>query len=155
EFLNRLEEIGDAFKASRPTAVNLFWAVDRLLRVGHAAPGDPRQIAFAMESEAVRMLDEDVETNRRLGRNGADLLESGWTVLTHCNAGALGAVGFGTALGVIRAAVESGKDIRVIADETRPRLQGMKLTAWELHRDDIPVTIVADNMSAVLMRDGK
>jgi methylthioribose-1-phosphate isomerase len=155
EFLDRLQAIANSFKGSRPTAVNLFWAVDRLLRVANETAGHPKQIAAAMEAEAVRMLDEDVETNRRLGRNGAELLQSGWTVLTHCNAGALCAVGFGTALGVIRAAVESGKDIRVIADETRPRLQGMKLTAWELHRDGIPVTIVADNMSAVLMRDGK
>ncbi len=154
-FLSGLEVIANTFRGSRPTAVNLFWAVDRMLRVGNAATGNPTQIATAMEAEAVRMLDEDVATNRRLGRNGAELLQSGWTVLTHCNAGALCAVGFGTALGVIRAAVESGKDIRVIADETRPRLQGMKLTAWELHQDSIPVTIVADNMSAVLMRDGK
>jgi len=107
-----------------------------------------------MIKETALMLEEDIATNRTLGKHGAALLKSGDSVLTHCNAGALCAVGFGTALGVIRAAVEDGKNIHVIADETRPRLQGMKLTAWELQQDGIPVTIIADNMAAALMRDG-
>ena len=101
------------------------------------------------------MLEEDIETNRRMGRFGAELLPEEGTVLTHCNAGALATVGYGTALGVIRAAVEAGKRIHVLADETRPRLQGMKLTAWELAQDGIPVTIIADNMAASLMRQGR
>jgi methylthioribose-1-phosphate isomerase len=154
-FIQEMETAADAFRGSRPTAVNLFWAVDRLLNVARRSIGHVDATRQAMVDEAVRMLDEDVAANRALGRNGSALLKSGDTVLTHCNAGALCAVGFGTALGVIRAAVEDGKDIRVVADETRPRLQGMKLTAWELHQDGIPVTIIADNMAAVLMREGK
>lgn len=153
-FNRELEIAASAFRGSRPTAVNLFWAVDRMLNVAARAGDDVEAAKFAMLSEAIQMLDEDIAVNRAMGRYGAELLSSGNTVLTHCNAGALCAAGYGTALGVIRAAVEQGKDIRVIADETRPRLQGMKLTAWELHLDQIPVTIIADNMAAVLMRDG-
>lgn len=155
EFLSRLEQAAERFRRSRPTAVNLFWAVDRMMALAKSAPGDPASIAAAMEREGQKVVEEDLRVNRDLGRNGAELIESGWTILTHCNAGALCAAGYGTALGVIRAAVEAGKDVRVLADETRPRLQGMKLTAWELHQDGIPVTIVADNMAAVLMRDSK
>jgi methylthioribose-1-phosphate isomerase len=154
-FLRRLRGMADTFRASRPTAVNLFWAVDRMLAVAETTDGNAVDIKDAMLVEALAMLDEDIETNRRMGRYGAELLSDGCNVLTHCNAGALATVGFGTALGVIRAAVEAGKKLHVYADETRPRLQGMKLTAWELAQDNIPVTIIADNMAASLMRQGK
>ena len=154
-FLVRLEEIADVFRGSRPTAVNLFWAVDRLMALAARTEGSAATIQGALLTEALAMLEEDVETNRRMGRFGAELLPDEGTVLTHCNAGALATVGYGTALGVIRAAVEAGKKIHVLADETRPRLQGMKLTAWELAQDGIPVTIIADNMAAGLMRQGR
>ena len=154
-FLARLDEIADVFRASRPTAVNLFWAVDRLVALAARTEGDAAAIQKALLMEALAMLEEDIETNRRMGRFGAELLPQEGTVLTHCNAGALATVGYGTALGVIRAAVEAGKRIHVLADETRPRLQGMKLTAWELAQDGIPVTVIADNMAASLMRQGK
>ena len=154
-FLFDLNDIADIFRASRPTAVNLFWAVDRMLAIAEAAQGAPSDIKDAMLAEALLMLDEDIAVNRRLGRFGAERLPDVCNVLTHCNAGALATVGFGTALGVIRAAAESGKQVHVYADETRPRLQGMKLTAWELAQDNIPVTIIADNMAASLMRQGK
>ncbi len=155
DFLRRLNAIANVFRASRPTAVNLFWAIDRLMLLAAKTEGDPEQIQAALLTEALAMLEEDIETNRRMGRFGAELLPDAGTVLTHCNAGALATVGYGTALGVIRAAVEAGKRIQVFADETRPRLQGMKLTAWELAQDGIPVTIIADNMAASLMRQGK
>ena len=154
-FLKRVRGIADTFRASRPTAVNLFWAVERMLAVAENTDGNPVDLKDAMLTEAVNMLTEDIEANRRLGRYGAALLPDTVNVLTHCNAGALATVGYGTALGVIRAAVEDGKRVHVYADETRPRLQGMKLTAWELARDNIPVTIIADNMAASLMRQGK
>ncbi|HSV72517.1 MAG TPA: S-methyl-5-thioribose-1-phosphate isomerase [Chthonomonadales bacterium] len=151
--LTRMTQIAEVFRAARPTAVNLFWAVDRMLAVIDRTPGNAVDVKDAMIAEAVRMLGEDIDANRALGRHGAELLGPEVAVLTHCNAGALATVGFGTALGVIRAAVEDGKRVRVYADETRPRLQGMKLTAWELHQDGIPVTVIADNMAAVLMRE--
>jgi methylthioribose-1-phosphate isomerase len=154
-FRSEMKEIALVTRSARPTAVNLMWAVDRILRVIDRHQGSVEQAKWAAEDEAVAMLDEDLKVNRALGRNGAELLPEDSTVLTHCNAGALACVGFGTALGVVRAAVEAGKAVRVIADETRPRLQGMKLTAWELLQDGIPVTVIADNMAAVLMRDGK
>ena len=154
-FLAQLDHIADVFRGSRPTAVNLFWAVDRLVALAARTEGSTAAIQAALLAEALAMLEEDVETNRRMGRFGAALLPDKGTVLTHCNAGALATVGYGTALGVIRAAVEAGKQIHVLADETRPRLQGMKLTAWELARDGIPVTIIADNMAADLMRQGR
>lgn len=154
-FLRRMDQIADTFRAARPTAVNLFWAVDRMMGVAEHTSGNIVDIKDAMISEALKMLSEDIATNRAMGRYGAELLGDNVTVLTHCNAGALATVSFGTALGVIRAAVEDGKHVKVYADETRPRLQGMKLTAWELAQDGIDVTIIADNMAAVLMRDGK
>jgi methylthioribose-1-phosphate isomerase len=154
-FRSEMKEIALVTRSARPTAVNLMWAVDRILLVIDRHQGSVEQAKWAAEDEAVAMLDEDLKVNRALGRNGAELLPEDSTVLTHCNAGALACVGFGTALGVVRAAVEAGKAVRVIADETRPRLQGMKLTAWELLQDGIPVTVIADNMAAVLMRDGK
>jgi methylthioribose-1-phosphate isomerase len=154
-FRKRMEQIAETFRAARPTAVNLFWAIDRMMSVIEKTEGNVVDIKDALITEALQMLGEDIEANRAMGRHGAALLKDGDTVLTHCNAGALATVGFGTALGVIRSAVEDGKNIKVVADETRPRLQGMKLTAWELKQDGIPVMIIADNMAAVLMRDGK
>lgn len=131
-------------KEARPTAVNLAWAVDRMLR----CDGD-------WTAEAERILAEDVEGNRRLGRHGAELLGASATILTHCNAGALATGGYGTALGVIRAAVESGRRIAVFAGETRPYLQGARLTAWELQKDGIDVTLITDNMSGHFFQQGK
>jgi methylthioribose-1-phosphate isomerase len=130
-------------RASRPTAVNLGWAIDRML------------LADDFADEAVRMFDEDIAANRRIGRYGAELLGSSATVLTHCNAGALATAGYGTALGVIRAAVESGKRIAVFADETRPYLQGARLTAWELQQDGIDVTLITDSMAGHFFQQGR
>ena len=154
-FKKRMDQIADTFRAARPTAVNLFWAIDRMMAVVDATDGNVVDIKDALITEALSMLGEDIQSNRALGFHGAGILHDGDTVLTHCNAGALATVSFGTALGVIRAAVEDGKKIQVVADETRPRLQGMKLTAWELQQEGIPVMVIADNMAAVLMRDGK
>ena len=138
-------------RSARPTAVNLMWAVDRMMRRFSECGGE----AAALESEAQRMFDEDVEANRRIGRFGAELLGAAPTVLTHCNAGALATAGYGTALGVIRAAVESGKRVAVFADETRPYLQGARLTAWELQQDGIDVTLITDNMSGHFFQQGR
>ncbi|MGZ5494972.1 MAG: S-methyl-5-thioribose-1-phosphate isomerase [Thermoanaerobaculia bacterium] len=131
-----VKEAADLLRNTRPTAVNLGWAIDRML----AASGD-------LVKEAERMFEEDVAANRRIGRYGAELLGQRATVLTHCNAGALATAGYGTALGVIRAAVESGKVIDVFAGETRPYLQGARLTAWELQKEGIDVTLITDNMA--------
>lgn len=154
-FRGGMNEAAESLRLSRPTAVNLSWAIDRILRLIDRETGHGIRLSACVEREAILMLEEDLQINRALGKNGAALLPDSGNVLTHCNAGALCAVGYGTALGVIRAAVESGKSVHVYADETRPRLQGMKLTAWELKQDGIPVTVIADNMAAVLMRDGK
>jgi methylthioribose-1-phosphate isomerase len=154
-FLARMSHISEAFRTARPTAVNLMWAVDRLMNLARTTPGSIVDIKDGLMVEAIKMLHEDIEANRRLGWFGADLLADNSNVLTHCNAGALATAGYGTALGVIRAAVETGKNIHVYADETRPRLQGMKLTAWELVREGIPVTVIADNMAASLMKQGR
>jgi methylthioribose-1-phosphate isomerase len=154
-FVRRITAMADTFRAARPTAVNLFWAVERVIGAVNRTEGNPVDLKDVMLREALRMLDEDIEANRALGRFGAALIPDTANILTHCNAGALATVGYGTALGVIRAAVEEGKHIHVYADETRPRLQGMRLTAWELMQDKIDVTIIADNMAASLMRQGK
>lgn len=154
-FLRRIGGMADTFRASRPTAVNLFWAIDRIIRIAETTDGNPVDIKDAILAEALRMLDEDIAANKALGKYGAELMGDTVNILTHCNAGALATVGYGTALGVVRAVVEAGKKVHVFADETRPRLQGMKLTAWELAQDGIPVTIIADNMAASLMRQGK
>lgn len=151
QLLRELEEAAEILKGTRPTAVNLFWAVDRVLEKARSSHGDAEEIARIVVEEAERIAWEDVEVNRRIGRHGADLIEDGDTVLTHCNAGALATVEYGTALGVIRAAVEEGKKVRVIATETRPKLQGARLTAYELMRDGIPVTLIADTMVGYVM----
>jgi methylthioribose-1-phosphate isomerase len=154
-FIRRITAMAETFRAARPTAVNLFWAIDRMLNVVNRTEGNPVDLKDVMLHEAMRMLDEDIEANRALGRYGASLVPDSANILTHCNAGALATVGYGTALGVIRASVEAGKRVHVYADETRPRLQGMRLTAWELQQDKIGVTVIADNMAASLMRQGK
>jgi methylthioribose-1-phosphate isomerase len=144
--------------ATRPTAVNLFWAIDRIKAVfaeaaksGHSV----EQIKSRLEEEARRIHDEDVESCRAISAHGASVVPDSARVLTHCNAGALATAGYGTALGVIRGAVERGKKVAVIADETRPFLQGARLTAWELTRDGIDTTVITDNMSGALMRAGQ
>lgn len=152
----RFERAAKLLKATRPTAVNLAWAVDRMGRVLEASIAlDPVRLYRRIRDEAIAIYEEDVAANQMLGRNGATLLGSPASVLTHCNAGALATAGYGTALGVIRAAREAGKEVRVFADETRPFLQGSRLTAWELRKDRIPVTIIADNMAASVLRAGE
>ncbi len=155
-FQEDLIRIADEFAATRPTAVNLFWALDRMKRVAssHRHLGVDALIRQLVD-ESQAILDEDIAMNRAMGSIGSTFIESGETVLTHCNAGALATGGYGTALGVIRAAWEGGKKIRVIADETRPVLQGARLTAWELMQDAIPVMLITDNMAGALMRAGK
>jgi methylthioribose-1-phosphate isomerase len=144
---------------TRPTAVNLFWAIERMretLLREKARTQDPQPIKAALVAEAQQIFREDIEANRALGRFGAELLQDGDTVLTHCNAGALATAGdYGTALGVVRGAIDAGKRIAVIADETRPFLQGLRLTAWELAKDNIPVTVITDNMAGHVMKSGK
>lgn len=142
--------------ATRPTAVNLFWAVERMRNVYNRtrSQGLPA-VRSVLIGESIAMHSEDVEANRRMGRFGQELIPAKAQVLTHCNAGALATAGYGTALGVIRAAVEAGKQIHVFADETRPFLQGARLTAWELQKDNIPVTIITDNMAGYFMQKGK
>jgi methylthioribose-1-phosphate isomerase len=138
-----LENAGEEIKAARPTAVNLFWAVDRVLKSDNAL------------EEALKMYDEDIETNKAIGKHGAEVVDDGDTILTHCNAGALACVDYGTALGVIRAAFEEGKKIKVICDETRPFCQGAKLSVFEMQQENIPVKLIVDNAAARMMQTGK
>lgn len=155
EFSKAIRLICEHLGATRPTAVNLFWALERMKRLVHESRMRPvEEIKRALVQESQRLLDEDVAMNKTMGQHGAKLIHDGNTILTHCNAGALATAGYGTALGVIRAAWEQGKQIRVIADETRPVLQGARLTAWELMQDNIPVTLITDNMAGSLMRQG-
>lgn len=148
-------EAADMLGATRPTAVNLFWAIERMRRAAATQPDDPEEAGRMLEREAVAVCEEDVDANRRMGEHGAVLIPDDSSVLTHCNAGALATAGYGTALGVVRAAVSAGKRVHVFVDETRPFLQGARLTAWELMKDGIPCTLVTDNMAAKLMRDGR
>lgn len=150
------EKLCKTFAATRPTAVNLFWAIDRMRRVFQQNKHRSFDtLCTILEREAQTVHDEDILACRAMGKFGATLIEKGATVLTHCNAGALATAGYGTALGVIRGAMEAGKRINVIACETRPFLQGARLTAWELKKDRIPVTLITDNMAAHLMQRGK
>jgi methylthioribose-1-phosphate isomerase len=143
-------------RTSRPTAVNLFWALDRIERAGRDAPGDDASgLLDRLLREAHAIAEEDRLMCRAIGRHGATLVPTGTSVLTHCNAGGLATADYGTALAVLFAAHEQGKSIRVYADETRPLLQGARLTAWELQRRGIPVTLICDNMAAQVMKEGK
>ena len=150
------DHICDVIGKTRPTAVNLFWAIRRMQQKFEALRVHPvQQIKRALIEEARRMHAEDIAINRAMGQHGSALMPASGGVLTHCNAGALATAGYGTALGVIRAAIEDGKKIHVYADETRPFLQGSRLTAWELMKDGIPTTVISDNMSGAMMRQGK
>ena len=155
-FAKELLAICDRLAATRPTAVNLFWAIERMKRrLAVLRTESIPAIKSALWKESQAILEEDIALCKAMGRHGAGLIKQGQTILTHCNAGALATAGYGTALGVIRAAWEQGKQIQVIADETRPVLQGARLTAWELMQDKIPVTLITDNMAGSLMRQGK
>ncbi len=150
------DQICEAIRQTRPTAVNLFWAIRRMTEKFESLRSLAiAQIQQALIEEAQRVHAEDIAANQAMGRHGATLMPSTGGVLTHCNAGALATAGYGTALGVIRAAVEAGKKIHVYADETRPFLQGSRLTAWELMKDGIPTTVISDNMAGVMMQQGK
>jgi methylthioribose-1-phosphate isomerase len=152
----RFEQVAEALKRTRPTAVNLAWGIDRMRRVlEQNLTLDPPRLFRRMREEAIAIGAEDIAINRQMGQHGASLIDSPATVLTHCNAGALATAGYGTALGVVRAAREQGKQVAVFADETRPFLQGSRLTAWELHKDHIPVTVIADNMAGSVLQSGE
>src|SRR5262245_1773152 len=154
-----LDYICEVIGKTRPTAVNLFWAIDRMKRTFQKAKAEGKsvsEIKAILIADAKAIHDEDIESQRLIAQFGGELIEDNSTVLTHCNAGALATGGvWGTALGVIRGAVDQGKHVAVIADETRPYLQGASLTAWELHKDDIPVTLITDNMSGHMMKKGR
>ena len=155
EFMSGMGAAFEVLLASRPTAINLFWAIDRMRNLLNRTKDEPNAIASILLEEAHNILREDIMINRAMGGFGAEVLQNNSSVLTHCNAGALATAGHGTALGVIRSAVESGKSISVIADETRPFLQGARLTAWEMVQENIPVTLISDNMSGHLMKTGQ
>jgi methylthioribose-1-phosphate isomerase len=152
----QFDEICETIRSTRPTAVNLFWAIQRMRRVyASLARRELAEIREKLIAEAIQMRLEDIAINECIGKNGAPLIPEGKTVLTHCNAGALATAGYGTALGVIRAAVASGKRIDVFADETRPFLQGARLTIWELQHDNIPATLITDNMAGYFLHSGR
>jgi methylthioribose-1-phosphate isomerase len=156
-FATEFQKICNMMAATRPTAVNLFWAIERMRRTFSAAAlagASVAEIKDRLAADAVAIHDEDVASCRAMGRFGAELVPDGARILTHCNAGALATAGYGTALGVVRGAVEQGKHVTVMADETRPFLQGARLTAWELMRDGIDTTVITDNMSGAMMRQG-
>ncbi len=156
KFKVEMENAAQIISKSRPTAVNLTWAVKKIQKLIENNPKSPPELKKLIISECQKMWQEDIDTNRAMGKHGATLLEDGDTVLTHCNAGSLATVQYGTALAPIRWAIEEeGKIIQVIADETRPRLQGARLTAWELHHDKIPVKVEVDNNAGLMMRLGK
>jgi methylthioribose-1-phosphate isomerase len=158
QFAVEFQKLCDLMAATRPTAVNLFWAIDRMKRAfaaGAQAGESPEEISKRLDREAKAIHDEDVANCRAMGGHGAAMVPDGARVLTHCNAGALATAGYGSALGVIRAAVEQGKKIAVFADETRPFLQGARLTAWELVRDGIETTVITESMAGPLMRAGE
>jgi methylthioribose-1-phosphate isomerase len=156
DFDAQMNQICATLAATRPTAVNLFWAIDRMQRLYAGMAGQPvDEIRRRLVEEALLVREEDIAICRAIGHNGAALVPERKTVLTHCNAGALATAGYGTALGVIRAAVEAGKQIDVFADETRPFLQGARLTVWELQQDNIPTTLITDNMAGHFMKSGR
>jgi methylthioribose-1-phosphate isomerase len=156
EYYEKLIAICDRLADTRPTAVNLFWALDRMKACALSNKDcSLDEITEALKAEALNIYAEDIESDRMIGRYGQKFIKDGMTVLTHCNAGALATAGYGTALGVIYAAEEAGKMVRVIASETRPRLQGAKLTAWELQKHGMQVTVISDTMVGSLMKQGK
>lgn len=158
EFEKDFNRACERMSKTRPTAVNLFWAVERIRWAFNQAKRESASIEGIRErlkDESLIIYREDIEANKKMGRFGAELIAEGATILTHCNAGALATAGYGTALGVIRAAKEAGKNIQVLADETRPFLQGARLTAWELAKDNIPVSVITDGMSGHLMKSGR
>ena len=157
-FFTRLREVTDYLAESRPTAVNLFWAIRRMIQCAldlQKTGASPNDVAEALLAEARAIEQEDRQMCRAIGRHGAELLPDPAGVLTHCNAGGLATADYGTALAVVYAAIESGKKVHVLVDETRPLLQGARLTAWELRQRDIPCTLICDSMAAVVMRQGK
>lgn len=154
ELMDELMRSAKVLRGTRPTAVNLFWAINRILEKAQSFPGNVKELISLVVNEAQKMADEDVATNRLIGKHGAQLIRDGDAILTHCNAGALATVDYGTALGVVRAALEQGKNVEVIATETRPKLQGARLTAYELKRDGVPVTLITDNMVGYVMYKG-
>lgn len=151
ELIRQIRDSAELLKKTRPTGVNLFWAVNRVLEKAGRTSGSVNQVVRVVVEEAKRIADEDVQMNKKIGEHGSKLIEDGDTVLTHCNAGSLATVDYGTALGVIRAAWEQGKKIRVVVTETRPKLQGSRLTAYELKRDGIPFTLITDSMVGYAM----
>jgi methylthioribose-1-phosphate isomerase len=153
EFLSQFDKICNTVASTRPTAVNLFWAIEKMKKLVYQnLRASLKVLSLLLKKEALKILKEDIESNKRMGKYGSKLIKNGATILTHCNAGALATGGYGTALGVIRAAKAQGKKVQVIADETRPFLQGARLTAWELKKDGIPVTVITDNMAAFMMQ---
>lgn len=155
-FFNELEKICEVMRNTRPTAVNLFWAIERISdRASENRDKPISEIKSIILEEAHKMELEDIETNKVIGIHGSELIKENWTILTHCNAGALATCDYGTALSVVRMAHAAGKKVKVIADETRPYLQGARLTAWELQQDNIPVTLICDNMAGHFMKLGK
>jgi methylthioribose-1-phosphate isomerase len=159
EFKRSFNDICAQFSQARPTARNLFWGIERMNRCFETAlssvNNNPEVIKQSLIDEAIRICEEDISINRKIGVNGRSLIQNGDNILTHCNAGALATAGYGTALGVVRAAWEEGKKIHVFVDETRPVLQGARLTAWELMKENIPATLITDNMAGFLMKQGK
>jgi len=154
KLIEELSASAQFLKTTRPTAMNLFWAIDRVMEKAKKTEGNTMVVARAVVEEAQRIAEEDVDVNRRIGEHGSELLDDGDTILTHCNAGSLATVDYGTALGVIRTAWKNGKGIKVIATETRPLLQGARLTVYELLRDSIPVTLITDSMVGYVMAKG-
>ena len=154
QLLEELSNSAKILKATRPTAVNLFWAIDRVMEKAQNSSGNLERLKKLVINEAIKIADEDAKGNQAIGKNGAKLFKDGDVILTHCNAGELATVEFGTALGVIRAAVNQGKRIKAIATETRPLLQGARLTTYELKRDGIPVTLITDSMVGYIMKKG-
>ncbi|MFX1574755.1 MAG: S-methyl-5-thioribose-1-phosphate isomerase [Promethearchaeota archaeon] len=155
KFIEKMEEAANLIRNTRPTASNLYWGVNRIWKIIETYPDNPPRLSDLVIEEAQIMAQEDIIVNKKIGKNGATLLEDGDTVLTHCNAGSLATVQYGTALAPVRAAIEEGKKISVIADETRPRLQGARLTAYECHYDKIPVNVISDTSSGLIMMLGK
>ena len=154
EFLNLLQQKADYLKSSRPTAVNLMWAVDKQMETARITNGSVEEIKNAVIKNGIKLENEDIEINKKMGDYGAEVVPKGAAILTHCNAGALATVGYGTALGVIRSAFAKDPSIRVFANETRPRQQGARLTTWELTQDGIPTTLITDGMCSYFMSKG-